>query len=180
MTMRISDGCKNLKEAFQGALHAPRYILLAAALTIALFVVLVLSSFPEYSYQMLSANLFFLDQAVVALTANLYATIGALGLGLMAVYAGLTAVALLHLYVQFQSSGIGTALTGAGGTAPVFLIGGCAGCGAGILGLLGAAGALTLLPFQGNGIRMLGIGLFVFFLGKAGDPRTCSRQNNSR
>ncbi|MDY6766480.1 MAG: hypothetical protein SVW77_03865 [Candidatus Nanohaloarchaea archaeon] len=162
-----------LWKAVDGTFSSRRSLVFGALLTASLYGVLVLSTFPEYTYQLLSADLFYLDQAILALTANLYATIGVFGLGLMGVYAVLTAVALMHFFIQVRSSGMGGALTGAG-TAPAFLVGGCAGCGAGVLGLVGAAGAITLLPFQGNGIRLAGILLLAGVLGYAGDPRTCS------
>ncbi|MFB6295069.1 MAG: hypothetical protein ABEI97_04880, partial [Candidatus Nanohaloarchaea archaeon] len=92
------------------------------------------------------------------------------------VYSALTAVAILHVVVQFRTTGLAVSVGGAGragGVAPVFLIGGCAGCGAGLLGLFGAAGALAVLPFSGNGIRLAGIIFLTALLGYAGDPRTC-------
>lgn len=54
------------------------------------------------------------------------------------------------------------------------LVAGCASCGAGVLGALGFVGAMAALPFDGNLLRVGGIGLLLLFLGRAGDPRTCS------
>ncbi|MFC6730566.1 hypothetical protein ACFQDG_18090, partial [Natronoarchaeum mannanilyticum] len=51
---------------------------------------------------------------------------------------------------------------------------GCASCGAGVLGALGFVGAMAALPFDGNLLRVGGIALLLFFLGRAGDPQTCS------
>jgi len=45
---------------------------------------------------------------------------------------------------------------------------------AGVLGALGFVGAMAALPFDGNLLRVGGIALLLFFLGRAGDPRTCS------
>lgn len=150
----------------------PRRAAAAVAVAAVAYVILVLSSFPAYTYELLAADLGYLGAAVLALTGNLYASTGAAGIAAIVIYAVLTGIAVVHLAVQVRVNG-GVSMLWAGGTAPAFLIGGCAGCGAGFLGLLGFAGALTLLPFHGNGLRWAGVVLFVYFLARAGDPTTC-------
>jgi hypothetical protein len=85
----------------------------------------------------------------------------------------LTGVAVTNAVTLFRRArrrGASTAL----GVLPGFLAAGCASCGAGVLGALGFVGAMAALPFEGNLLRLGGIVLLVFFLGRTGDPRTCS------
>ncbi len=165
---------RKIREAFSGTFHSPVYVVVGALLTVLVYGLFALSTFPAYTVQLLSADVAYIGEALGTLTANLYASIGAFGLGVMVLYSFLTAVVILHLVIQFRTAGVKEAMAGAGGAAPAFLIGGCAGCGAGLLGLVGAAGAIGLLPFQGNGIRVLGVLLLLGLLAYAGDPRTCS------
>lgn len=60
------------------------------------------------------------------------------------------------------------------GVLPGVVAAGCASCGAGVLGALGFVGTMAALPYDGNLLRVGGIVLLLFFLGRAGDPRTCS------
>ncbi len=162
--------------AIGGVLYSPVYVAAAVILTAAVYTLYTLTTFPQYSWQLLSANPVYITQAVSTLTTGMYASIGVHGVLLVAAYSGLTAVAILHVIIQFRTGGLAPSLSGAGGTSgvlPVFLVGGCAGCGAGLLGLFGAAGALAVLPFNGNGIRLVSVVFLVGLLGYAGDPRTC-------
>jgi hypothetical protein len=136
------------------------------------YVVLVLSSFPAYTLQMLGASAGYLDEAVVALTANTYATIGPFGLLLIVAYAILTGVAITNVAARIRTQGV----AGSGGLAsaiPGLLASGCASCGAGVLGLLGVAGAMAALPFHGNLLRLGGLVLLLGYLARSGHPRRC-------
>ena len=137
------------------------------------YVLLVLSAFPSYSVQMLQAGLGYADDAVLALTANAYATTGWLGVGLIVLYSMLTGVALVVVGTQLRTQW----RAGAGGLSslvPALVASGCASCGTGVLGLLGFAGAVAMLPFEGNLLRLGGILLLVGYLARTGDPRTCA------
>ncbi|MDY6769425.1 MAG: hypothetical protein SVU88_00465 [Candidatus Nanohaloarchaea archaeon] len=171
---RPSTAAAQLCRSLRGTMSSPRLVVAAAGLTAVIFSVFVLSTFPSYTLQLLGADVGYVGAALAALTTNLYASIGALGVGLTVVYSALTAVVLLHLSIQVQTAGLSASFGGASGAVPVFLIGGCAGCGAGVVGLLGAAGALALLPFNGNGVRLLGVVFLLGFLAYQGDPRTCT------
>ncbi|ELZ32029.1 hypothetical protein C474_07692 [Halogeometricum pallidum JCM 14848] len=137
------------------------------------YVLLVLSSFPEYSVQMVSANIGYLDDAIVELTANSYATAGPVGLGLIVSYAMLTGIAITNVANRVKRVGVAES-GGLSSAVPGFLAAGCASCGAGILGFLGFAGALALLPFHGNLLRVGGLLLLVGYLARVGDPRYCT------
>ncbi|MFD1586829.1 hypothetical protein ACFR9U_07530 [Halorientalis brevis] len=137
------------------------------------YVVLVLSAFPGYTVQMLETSLAYADDAVLALTANTYASTGWVGVGLMVAYSMLTGVALVVAGTQLRTQ----RRAGAGGLTslvPALVASGCASCGTGVLGLLGFAGAVAILPFEGNLLRLGGILLLVGYLARTGDPRTCA------
>jgi hypothetical protein len=142
-------------------------------LVVATYVVLVLSSFPEYSIQMLGAGLEYADDAVVALTANTYTTIGPVGLGLILAYALLTGIAITNALGRARRLGV-SETSGLSSAVPGLLASGCASCGAGLLGVLGFAGALATLPFHGNLLRLAGLLFLLGYLTRAGDPRYCT------
>jgi hypothetical protein len=162
----------DLAAALVFPLTTNRRALGAGVLSIVTYIGLVLSSFPEYSAQMLTAGLGYADDAVLALTANTYASIGPFGLSLIVAYAVLTGVALANVVAQLRMQDISGARDLLG-IVPGLLASGCASCGAGVLGLLGFAGALAAMPYDGNLLRLGGIALLLFFLARSGDPRTC-------
>jgi hypothetical protein len=152
-------------------------LLSAAVGTGATYVVLVLSSFPQFSVQVLVNNPADIVYAVSALTREVYLSTGAVGLALVVWYAVLTGVAAtnaLALVRRARRRGASTVV----GVLPGVLAAGCAGCGAGVLGALGFVGVMAVLPYDGNLLRVGGIVLLLFFLGRAGDPRTCSLDGN--
>ena len=142
---------------------------IATALT---YTLLVLSTFPGFSVQLLARNPSDLFYGVAVLTRETYRSVGWIGLALIVGYALLTGVAVTHgltLYRRARRTNTSTLL----GVVPGFLAAGCAGCGAGVLGALGFVGAMAMLPFDGNLLRLAGVTLLLFFLGRTGDPRTC-------
>ena len=146
--------------------------LLAVAVAVATYVVLVASAFPTYTLQMAGADIGYADDAVLALTGNTYATAGWLGVSLIVVYAVLTGVAVVVAGRQVRTRGLAQA-GGLSSLLPGLVAAGCASCGAGLVGLVGAAGAVALLPFHGNLLRALGIVLLLGYLASAGDPTVC-------
>jgi hypothetical protein len=146
----------------------------AALVAAATFLLLVLSTFPTMTVQLLRADLTYLDDAVALLAGNLYATTGATGVALVFAYAVLTGVVVTDVLVRIRSVGLGSeSASSLGGVAPGLVASGCASCGAGVLGLLGFAGVLAALPFHGTLLRLGGLALLVVALVRTGDPRTC-------
>ncbi|MDY6761580.1 MAG: hypothetical protein SVY41_00865 [Candidatus Nanohaloarchaea archaeon] len=160
--------------ALRGTFRTVFMVLAGVLLTAAIFTAFVLTTFPQYTWQLLSTDIGYTLEAVTTLVFNLYASTGVIGMGLSLLYSALTAAVILHVVTQLRFHGLRSSVAGAGGAAPVFLIGGCAGCGAGLLGLVGAAGAFALFPFNGNAVRLLGVLFLAGFLSYSGDPRTCT------
>lgn len=161
-----------LLAAFGYPLATTRRALVTAVFAVLTYCLLVLSTFPAYSMQMLGADLGYVDEALLALTANTYRTVGGAGLGLIVVYAVTTGVALTTTLGLVRDAGPAGARD-LWSVLPGLLASGCASCGAGVLGLLGFAGALAAMPFEGNLLRLGGIALLVGYLSRVGHPRRC-------
>ena len=174
-TTAARDRMRDLREAVAYPLTSNARLSTAGVVAVATYVVLVLSSFPQFSLQLLSQNPADVGYAVTALTREVYLGTGWIGLTLVTLYALLTGVAVTNsvaLVRRARRRGASTAV----GVVPGMLAAGCASCGAGVLGALGFVGAMAMLPFDGNLLRVGGILLLLGFLARAGDPRTCSIQ----
>ena len=157
---------KKLKEAFSYSIEDKGKALVTATASVSIFCLMILLSFPQYSYQIISANPILFFEALSSLTANLAVSSGLLGLLLTIIYSVIGGIASTIL---ISSVSVRTA----GSLAPGLLVSGCASCGTGLLGLLGLGGAVAAMPFQGNLVRLGGIGLLLFFLNKTGNPEVC-------
>ncbi len=146
-------------------------ILITGVLSFTIFFLLVLSSFPEYSYQMLTSGVLYWCTAFKDLLQNMLTSVGLGSIAVTAIYSVFTSIALLHAGISLKNRSFeGKSLAS---ISPGLLVTGCAGCGAGILGLLGFAGAITLFPFDGDLIKVVGIVLLLYFIGDSGDPEVC-------
>ncbi|WP_049980075.1 hypothetical protein [Halolamina rubra] len=163
----------DLRDGLAYPLTSNRRLLLAAVATVVTYSVLVLSAFPQFAVQILTRDPAQFGYAVTALSRQLYLGTGWLGVALVAAYALLTGVAVTNAVTLLRRARRGGASTLAG-VVPGLLAAGCASCGAGVLGTLGLLGAMAALPFEGNLLRVGGILLLAYFLGRTGDPRTCS------
>lgn len=137
----------------------------------ATFVLLVASADPAAAAHALSAGTSTLDDVIVTFTVGLYETAGPLGLALTVAYAVLAGVTVVTVVasVTHGAGGLANLL----GATPGVLVAGCASCGAGLLPLLGVAGAYALFPFGGNLVRAGGIAVLLVALARTGDPRRC-------
>jgi hypothetical protein len=175
--MNATDSAERFGRQLRAALSYPvgsgRRALATGVVGVVTYVLLILSTFPEMSMQMLGAGLHWFDETLVLLTENTYATNGATGLGMIIVYAGLTGVSVVNTVGQVQTMGISSA-SDLVGVLPGLVASGCASCGAGLLGFLGFAGAMAALPFHGDLLRVGGIVLLLGFLARSGDPRQCA------
>lgn len=172
MQNRLERWADDLVAALQFPLSTLRRAVVTAVVAVVVYLLLILSTFPEYSIQMLGAGLGYLDTAVVALTRTTYRSVGWLGLGLIVAYGVLTGIALTNMVARIRFQGVSDA-SDAAGLVPGLVASGCASCGAGLLGFLGFAGALAAMPFHGNLLRVGGLVLLLGVLVRTGDPRTC-------
>lgn len=172
MDDRIEEYWWSFREAIGFAVGTPVRALAVMFLSVLSYALMILSSFPAYSAQILGDSIFNLGQAISVLTHDAYVSLGLFWFILLPVYAVLTGVSVLNIAVLVRTNGF-VSLLNAGSITPAFLIGGCASCGAGLLGFLGFVGAVGALPLGGNELRVLGIVLLVYFLASTGNPRTC-------
>ncbi|WP_117595469.1 hypothetical protein [Haloprofundus halophilus] len=175
----VGDWFRRFRRALAYPLTSYARLLTAAVATGATYVVLVLSTFPQFSLQILANSPSRLVYAVVALTRESYLSAGGVGISLLVAYALLTGIAVTNAVALVRRARRASVETLAG-VVPGLLAAGCATCGAGVLGALGFVGAMAVLPFDGNLLRVEGILLLAFFLGRAGDPRTCSISSTAR
>ncbi|WP_049971077.1 hypothetical protein [Haladaptatus cibarius] len=161
-----------LAAALRYPLTSVRRVTVTAIVAGLTYLLLILSTFPEMSMQMLGAGMHWFDDTVVLLTENVLATNGIFGIALIVSYAILTGVAVTNTVAQVQVGGV-SSLSDLTGVLPGLIASGCASCGAGLLGFLGFAGALAAMPFHGDLLRVGGLVLLLFFLVRAGDPREC-------
>ncbi len=164
---------QNLGDSIRFVLEDYRRMAGVVFLSALSFILLILSSFPSYAAQMLGDSIFFLGEVVSALTVNMYMSSGVLGVALTAVYSIFTGAGLMVFYSSVRTKGLDNLLR-AGSFAPAVLVGGCASCGAGILGLMGFMGAVSFFPFEGNLVRLAGLLLIVYYLSEEGDPGVCN------
>ncbi|AGB17488.1 hypothetical protein Halru_2918 [Halovivax ruber XH-70] len=167
-----STAARNLVEAVTYPFESWPGTIGLVGVTGATYVLLVLASMPEYTLQMLGDGIHWFDTVIVDLTDTIYRTDGAVGLGIVVSYALLTGVAVVNAVAQLRLVGLG-GLTDLTGVLPGLLASGCASCGAGLLGFLGFAGGLAVLPYDGALVRIGGLALLLFFLGRAGHPERC-------
>lgn len=163
---------RDLRAALAFPLTSDGRLLAAGGVTLASYVVVLLSSFPQFSVQVVARDPADLLWAIAVLTREAQLNGGWIGIALLVAYALLTGIAVTNaaaLVRRVRYTGVSTAA----GVVPGVLAAGCASCGAGVLGLLGFAGAMAALPYDGTLLRLGGVLLLLFFLGRAGDPRTC-------
>lgn len=138
----------------------------------ATYAVLLMSTMPEFSIQMLGDGLHWIEYVVVSLSEITYHSQGPAGIGVIVLYAWLTGVAVVNAAAGL-GVGSSSGVANLSGIVPALLASGCASCGAGLLAFVGAAGGLALLPFQGAALRLAGLLLMVGLLARAGHPERC-------
>lgn len=95
---------------------------------------------------------------------------GITNLALKVIYSLIIPATLINFGIQLRSKNFNKHTLTA--MLPGFIAGGC-GCGIGLLGFLGVAGAVTALPFQGNLVLLAGLILMIYSLNTMGDPDNC-------
>lgn len=136
------------------------------------FILLALSTALNYSLQMFSAGVKYWLPAIKFTIGGFYLNGGITGVFLNIMYSLLVGVILTNTYTQFKVTGL--QVGNLSGIAPGMLVAGCAGCGVGLLSLIGLTGLVASLPFQGLGLKIAGMVLLVFFIARIGNPEICA------
>jgi len=171
ITATLRHYTQNIHKAIRFAINTRQKKLAVACLSVISFIVFVGLTFPRYSIELLGAGISYWDDAFTSLLWLMKESSGLLGVVLMGIYAIVTGILISATigsikYKTNQKHGWLSVL-------PAIIFSGCASCGAGILGVVGAFGFVSVLPFNGNLIRVAGIVLVFIVLAKMGDPREC-------
>lgn len=167
MFEKIGGFSKAVESAIEG-----RKVVLTFAAAFVSYSLMVLASFPSYSTQLIGRGLFYIPEAIRMSSLYVFDGSGYIGILLTLVYSILMGVTVSVFYTQLAMQSF-SGFYDMVAFVPGVVVSGCAGCGAGILGLLGFSGVLTLLPFSGNLVRFGGIMIMVALLNRSGDPREC-------
>lgn len=136
------------------------------------FIFLALSTSINYSIQMFSSGIEYWLTAILFTIRGFYLNGGWTEVILNVIYSLLAGIIITNTYTQFKSTGL--EIGNLSGIAPGMLVAGCAGCGVGLLSLIGMAGIITSLPFQGTGLKIAGMLVLIFFIGRIGNPEICA------
>lgn len=170
--MTRKDLTQRLVQGLKSAFSSRKKALATTSISIIFFILIALSSAIRYSYQMFSAGIEYWLTAITFTIRGVYLTGGLTEIVLNIVYSALIGVIITNTYHQFRTSGL--KIENLSGIAPSFVIAGCAGCGIGILSIVGLAGIVGSLPFQGTSIKVAGILLLIYFTAEIGNPEICS------
>ena len=107
-----------------------------------------------YTKQMFSYGVNYWIPAIQTRLTGILIEGGLLGLSTSLIYSLLIGITIINLITQIRFSGID--LRSLSGIGPGFIAAGCAGCGVGLLSIVGLSGLLAFLPLQGESIRMGG------------------------
>lgn len=145
----------------------PTKLVVVSILSMISFVLFMAFSTPIYAFDVLtSSNILF---GLGELYWLLRESSGVFGVSLTIIYSILFSVIMVTSYTQIRRYNRGFKNTLS--VIPAVIFSGCAGCGTGVIALLGAAGVTSVLPFGGNLLRAGGIILMVSLLVYVGDPR---------
>lgn len=158
-----TDFLKGLKYSLNG-----RKIIYTSVFAAISYVFLLMISMPGQSLQALNFGIQYLPATLKLIT---YANIGTGVFTLSVIYSIFMGVIMTNLAasIQMQNNGLRSLSSVLPGVAAA----GCGGCGAGLLAVLGFAGALSFLPFGGAELYLAGIGLLMYSISDIGDPTVC-------
>ena len=163
---------RELKSGLKSAFKDRRKTFSTVLVSGLFFILLALSTSINYSIQMFSAGFEYWLPAVQFTIRGFYLNGGWTNVILNIIYSVLVGVIITNTYTQFRSSGL--EIENLSGIAPGILVAGCAGCGVGLLSILGLSGLIVSLPFQGLGLKIAGMILILYFIARIGNPRICS------
>ena len=141
-------------------------------ISIFFFILLALSTSINYSIQMFSSGIEYWLPAVGLTIKGFYINGGWLEVILNIIYSLLVGIVMSNTYTQCKAAGVKK--SNLSGIVPGMLVAGCAGCGVGLISLLGLTGILAVLPFQGLSLKIGGMFLMAYFIARIGNPRVCA------
>lgn len=174
MTLEVKISPEAWKKEFfrgvEGAVSSSTRITGTLLGTFITFFLVIFSTRPVYSFQMLSSGLQHWPIAFITRISGIMMESGYTGLFLTLVFSLLVGITMTNTVIQLSRNRIDLSSLGA---LPGFLAGGCASCGLGVLSLLGFGGVLASMPFGGNIFRIAGISILVALIIRNGNPDTC-------
>ena len=167
----------NLKKGFKAPFESLRLSVITLFISFISLNLMALSGSITYSYQMFSYGLNYWLPALQTRLLGLYIEGGLFSLSTSILYSLLIGITIINFVIELRNSGL--SLKNLSGIGPGFLAAGCAGCGVGLLGIVGLTGTLALLPFNGQLIRIGGMMILTYFIAKIGNPKTCTIPSSS-
>ena len=172
--MKLKQNLRNgVKSAFENKKKVSGTLLISSSF----FIFLALSTAINYSIQMFSAGLQYWIPAIQFTVSGFYLNGGWPEVILNITYSLLVGTVSTNTYTQFKNTGLN--IGNLSGIAPGILVAGCAGCGVGLLSIIGLTSLVTILPFQGLSLKIVGILLITYFIAKIGNPKTCTIPSSS-
>lgn len=172
MREKLAEFIRNFSEGIIHSLRGKNLVLTLPS-SLLFFALILVTSFPQFTTQLLGFGFNFLPDLIYTSVASLYISEGFFGTGLILAYCLLLGSAFTNLTSIIRSNSLENLGSVLGGSTSI-LFAGCIGCSGGIIAFLGFTGALTVLPFQGTGLTVLGVLLLIYFIGSTGDPEKCS------
>lgn len=156
------------KNAAEYIKKSPQRVLSVIFSAVVYFVIFLFVSAPQFSVSLLSNG--YVVYSVQESVWLLQAQSGTIGLVLTILYSFgmgvLTVLSVSQIRIYSVSNGVRGILS----LVPGIVVAGCAGCGVGVLSLVGITGLATIFPFSGNLVRLLGILLILLLITSIGNP----------
>ena len=162
----------NIRSNISHATETPTHLFVAGIATVSTFTFTVIASYPIFAVNTLTADPTQVGQLIVISTTELYQMNHIITIPLIILYSLITGIATSNILTDIRTQT--HAYTSLTGVIPGILATGCAGCGTGILALIGVTGGVATLPWGGNFIRITGILFFSVYLTQHTPKNTCS------
>jgi hypothetical protein len=162
------DGIERFREGFKSTIRTRRRTIFTAFLSTLFLSLMLFSTDVYWNLETLNQGRFI--DALLNSSASIRMK-GALNLPITFLYSLLAGIGISNAAIQLKSKNLRKESLS---VLPGFVAAGCASCGVGLASLLGIGVATTLLPFQGLGIKILGIIIMIFAIYSLGDADTCT------
>lgn len=159
---------QNSREAVEYIKDSPKRLLSVSFLTIVYFFVFLFVSAPQFSISLLSNG--YIVYSIQESVWLLQSQSGTVGLALTILYSVGMGVLTVLSVSQMRAYSVSNGIRGILSLVPGIVVAGCAGCGIGLLSLVGITGLATVFPFSGNLVRVLGIILIFVLITSLGNP----------